>query len=159
MIIRPYCQSDCDILKDITVRCFNSVSSIDHNIERLFGLVDGKNWEWRKKQHIDDDIAAHPTGIFIADSEGSPIGYVTTRVNHETGIGSIPNLAVLPEFRKNSIGQALIRKAIGHLRAQGMKLVRIETLDTNTVGKNFYTSYGFKEVAMQIHYAAPLDDT
>ena len=158
MIIRPYCQSDRNILKDITIRCFDGVSSIDHNTQRLFGLIDGKDWAWRKKRHIDNDIAAHSAGIFVADNEGTPIGYVTTRVDHEARIGSIPNLAVLSEFRKTGIGQALLTKAMEHLREQGMKLVRIETLDTNAVGKHFYPSYGFKEVARQIHYAAPLDD-
>ena len=99
-------------------------------------------------------------GIIQTDREKSSlIGYVTTQIDHEAKIGSIPNLAVLPEHRKVGIGRALIDAAIGYLQEQGLKLVRIETLDTNSVGKHFYTSYGFKEVAKQIHYALLLDST
>jgi hypothetical protein len=41
---------------------------------------------------------------------------------------------------------------------QGMKVTKIETLDQNDVGQNFYPSSGFKEVARQIHYAMPRSD-
>ena len=159
MTIRAYQQSDRETLKEITVTCFDGASSIDYNIEKLLGLVDGKDWAWRKKRHIDADIAANPGGILVAEVEGSAIGYITTRVDHETGIGSIPNMAVLPAHRNGGIGRALMDAAIAHLRAEGMQLVRIETLETNPAGKHFYPSCGFKEVARQIHYVLPIDDT
>ncbi|MBN1996670.1 GNAT family N-acetyltransferase [candidate division KSB1 bacterium] len=159
MTIRQYNESDREILMDITIRCFDSTSSIDHKIERLFGLIDGKDWAWRKKRNIDKDITENSVGIFVAEEENSPIGYVTTQIDPEIKIGSIPNLAVLPEHRKAGIGRALIDAAIGYIREQGLKLVRIETLDTNSVGKYFYPAYGFKEIARQIHYALPLDCT
>jgi ribosomal protein S18 acetylase RimI-like enzyme len=157
MKIRVFDKSDSEKLKEITIICFDGLSSIDHNIEKLCGRVGGKDWVWRKKRSIDEDIAANPTGIFVAEIKGSPIGYITTRVDQETKIGWIPNLAVLPEHRKMGIGRKLIDKAVAYLRNQGMKCVRIETLATNEKGQHFYPSYGFKEITRQIHYIMPID--
>ena len=67
MIIRAYRQSDRETLKEITVACFDGASSIDYNIEKLLGLVGGKDWAWRKKRHIDADIAASTAGIWVAE--------------------------------------------------------------------------------------------
>lgn len=47
MHIRPYRESDRDRLKEITIQCFSGSSSIDHNLDRLFGEVGGKDWAMR----------------------------------------------------------------------------------------------------------------
>lgn len=159
MIIRKYRPSDRETLKDITINCFDGASSIDHNIERLFGLINKKNWACRKKRQIDDDINANSDDIFVAEVNDTPIGYVIMRLNHENKIGLISNIAVLSEHRGSGIGRTLIEEALGHFRDKGMKLARIETLDTNQVGQHLYPAYGFKEVARQIHYALPLEKT
>ena len=159
MLIRSYRESDREAIEEITVACFDGASSIDHSIERLFGLIDGKDWAWRKKRHIDEDVAAGPAGIFVAEAKGSVVGYITTRVDHETKIGWIPNIAVLPAHRKSGIGRALIEAAIVHLRDEGMTFARIETLETNAAGQSLYPACGFKEVARQIHYIMPIDGT
>ena len=61
MEIRRYRPADLETLKTITAICFDGVC-IDQNIERLFGLVHGKDWRWRKVRHIDDDVDARATG-------------------------------------------------------------------------------------------------
>lgn len=151
MTIRGYRDSDREGLKEITVVCFDGVS-IDQNIENLFGQIAGRGWAWRKERQIADDIAANPTGVFVAETDGRCIGYITTRVDHATKVGSIPNIAVLPAHRNGGIGRKLMDRAIAYLRSDGMAYVRIETLDQNAVGQHFYPSHGFKEVARQIHY-------
>ena len=158
MKIRAYHPSDRETLKEITAVCFGRNSSIDHNIERLLGRIAGKDWTWRKKRCIDDDIAANASGIFVAVQADVPVGYITTRLDCESGIGFIPNMAVLPDHAGCGLGRALIGAAVEYLRDQGMKLVRIETLESNAVGQHLYPSLGFQEVARQIHYVLPLTD-
>ena len=151
MTIREYREQDREVLKEITAICFEGVS-IDQNIQKIAGLINGKDWTWRKKRHIDADIAADPAGVFVAEADGRCIGYVTTRVDRATKVGSIPNLAVLPEHRKGGIGRKLMDTAVARLKTEGMECVRIETLDQNAVGRHFYPAYGFTEVARQLHY-------
>ena len=155
MIIRKYKDSDREALKEITAICFDGVS-IDRNIEKCYGRIAGKDWRWRKKRHIDADVEANATGVFVAEDDGMTVGYITTRIDQESKIGWIPNLSVLPETQKMGVGRKLIDTAIDYCKSQGMEYVRIETLDQNDVGLHFYTKYGFQEVARQVHYIMPI---
>jgi ribosomal protein S18 acetylase RimI-like enzyme len=154
-MIRNYKPSDLQTLRQITAICFEKVS-IDKNIEDRFGRIGDMDWEERKMSHIDDDAAANPDGLFVAEVEAEIAGYITTRLNHSTRIGGIPNLAVLPQFQRRGIGRRLIEKALAYLQAEGMLYARIETLEQNPIGTSFYPAMGFTEVARQIHYIQPL---
>ena len=158
MTIRRYKDADLQVLKDITATCFDGVS-IDQNIEKRFGIIAGRTWQWRKVRHIDADVEANAAGIFVVEDKGRVIGYITTRIDHDSKIGSIPNMAVLPDYQGGGIGRRLMKTALDHFRAEGMEYARIETLDQNDIGADFYPKAGFVEVARQIHYAMPLGET
>ena len=110
MNIRKFQEPDREALKRITIICFDGVS-IDRNIEKLFGPIAGKSWEWRKGRQIDDDLNVNPDGIFVAEEDDKCVGYISTRIDHATKIGSIPNIAVLAEYRKTGIGRKLMDTA------------------------------------------------
>jgi len=156
--IRDYRETDREALRTITEICFVGVS-IDKNIEDRFGKIGGKDWAWRKKRHIDADIEACPEGILVAEIDGQVVGYITSRIDQESKIGWIPNLAVLPEHQGRGIGKQLMQAVLDRLRAEGMELAKIETLTQNPVGTTFYPKMGFEEVARQIHYAMRLKDS
>ncbi len=153
--IRKFRQSDQQRILEITVASFDGVS-IDQNIEGLWGTIQGKTWQGRKKQNILDDLNANPPGIFVAEAEAKLVGYVITQVNQQTGIGWIPNMAVDTQHRGKGLGKRLLQQAIGYLKQAGMKYAKIETLEQNTIGQKFYRRMGFREVARQIHYLKPL---
>lgn len=153
--IRKYQEGDLDAIKQITLICFDGVS-MDQNIEKRFGRVGEHDWQFRKARHIDADVAANAEGIFVAEVEGVVAGYVTTRIDPVTQIGGIPNLGVLPAYRKQGIGRVLLETAITYLREQGMTYARIETLEQNPIGQHLYPSLGFQEFARQIHFIKPL---
>jgi len=154
-MIRKYQEKDKEILKQITAICFDGVS-INQNIDKMFGTVGGKSWRWHKRRHIDADIAANPDGIFVAEEQGQVIGYITVRIDHESKIGWIPHMSVMPQYQGQGIGKRLLEKALEYIKAEGMELAKIETLEQNEVGKKFYPKIGFREVARQIYYAMPL---
>ena len=156
MGIRSYQPEDRQALEAIAVDCFGEASSIDYSIEQRYGPIQGRDWRWRKRRDIDHDIDACAGGVLVAVEEGEPVGFITARTDGATGIGRIPNLAVRPEFRGKGWGRRLMDAALEFLREQGMTLVKIETLETNPVGREFYPSYGFSEVARQVHYVMPL---
>ncbi|MEE3040401.1 MAG: GNAT family N-acetyltransferase [Candidatus Latescibacterota bacterium] len=153
MPIRPYRCNDLRRLKQITEICFDGVS-IDRNIEENFGQINGRDWRFRKLRHIDADVAGdHARGAFVFETDdGDVVGYITTRLDREAGIGWIPNVAVDPTHQGAGVGRQLMEHAIDFMRAEGMEAAKIETLQQNDVGSNFYPSVGFKEVGLQIHY-------
>ena len=154
-MVRKYRPEDLERIKEITVICFEGVS-IDHNIEKTFGQFAETDWKARKAAHMDDDVAANADGVFVWEEEGDVIGYITTRLFHDAQIGQIPNISVLPGHQGKGIGKALMKASFDYFEEKGMKVAKIETLDQNDTGQNFYPSAGFKEVARQIHYAMPL---
>jgi ribosomal protein S18 acetylase RimI-like enzyme len=156
MIIRKFQEADRAVIKEITAICFEGVA-IDYAMEERYGLIDGKDWRYRKVRHIDNDIVANADGIFVAEIDQQVIGYITTRIDPDTKIGGIPNLGVLPAHRGAGIGRQLIETAIAYTKEQGMIHLRIETLAHNPIGQYLYPSCGFQEVARQIHYVLPLE--
>lgn len=156
MEIRVYRPSDHERLRALTVASFAEVS-IDRNIETHFGIINGHDWRWRKARHIDQDVAANPGGVFVAEEDGLILGYITTRVDTEAGIGQIPNLAVAAEARNRGLGRQLIEQALRYFRSLGLSHAKIETLEQNPIGQHLYPACGFHEVARQIHFVMALE--
>lgn len=155
MPIRRFQPADLPRLVAITVSAFEGVS-IDHHIEQRFGIIAGHDWKWRKARHIEDDARANADGIFVFVEDDALVGYVTTRVDHDSGIGQIPNLAIDEAHRGRGIGRLLIEHALDDFRSQGLTHAKIETLDQNSIGSHLYPACGFEEVARQIHYVRKL---
>lgn len=155
-MVRRYEPGDEERVVEITVGSFDGVS-IDQGIERVCGPVAGRGWRWRKGLSIRDDIAADPDGVFVAEADGAVVAVITSRADARTGIGWIANIATDPAYRGRGVGRALMDAALAYLRERGMRAAKIETLEQNDIGRAFYPSAGFQEVARQIHYAMDLD--
>ena len=155
MQIRTYLPSDLEALRSLTEEAFQGVS-IDQNIEEQFGTIAGHDWRWRKARHIDADVAANPEGVFVAEENGKVLGYITTRVDREAGIGQIPNLAVAATARNRGLGRQLIEFALAYFRSLGLTHAKIETLEQNPIGRHLYPACGFREVAKQTHFVMEL---
>lgn len=155
MRIRPFQAGDLDALRRITVVAFDG-TAIDQNVEGQFGLLAGHDWRWRKARHVDEDVAANPAGVFVAEDEGKVLGYISTRLDPEAGKGRIPNLAVDQAARGRGLGRRLMEHALDYFRREGMAYAMIETMANNAAGQHLYPSCGFVEAGRQIHYAMKL---
>ena len=153
--IRAYRSDDLDAIKRLTVDSFAGVT-LEQNVEDALGVLNGHDWRWRKARHVDEDVDANPTGVFVAEAAGRVVGYVTTRIDRDAGKGRIPNLAVAEEARNHGLGRRLIERALAYFRAEGLEYAVIETMAQNAIGNHLYTACGFVEVARQIHFARRL---
>lgn len=155
MLIRPYRPEDLPTLKRIMVAAFDGVS-IDQGMQKLFGTINGHDWQWRKARHLDEDAARDPSGIFVAELGGRIIGFISTWLDREAGIGHIPNISLEADCRGKGIGRQLIEFALQRFRDAGLTHAKIETLEQNAIGNHLYTSLGFREIARQVHFVAEL---
>ncbi|MSU63891.1 MAG: GNAT family N-acetyltransferase [Pedosphaera sp.] len=153
--IRPFHPEDLDALKRLTVESFKGVT-LEQNVEHCLGVLNGHDWRWRKARHIADDATANPSGIFVAESDGQIIGYISTLIDRDAGKGRIPNLAVDGAARGEGLGRRLIEHALDYFRREGLAYAIIETMAQNEIGQHLYPSCGFVEVARQVHFARKL---
>jgi ribosomal protein S18 acetylase RimI-like enzyme len=153
--LRVYQPADLEAIKKLTLDSFGGVT-IEENVESALGPLNGHDWRWRKARHIDEDTAANPTGIFIAEIGEHLVGYITTRIDRDAGKGRIPNLAVSAECRGQGLGRRLIEHALEYFRAQGLVYAVIETMAQNALGQHLYPACGFTEIARQVHFARRL---
>ena len=153
--IRNYRPEDLEAMRQLTVASFTGVT-LEENVERALGALNGHDWRWRKSRHIDDDARANPAGIFVAEVDGQFAGYITTLIDREAGRGRIPNLAVAAGLRGHGLGRRLIEHALDYFRREHLSYAMIETMAQNDVGQHLYPACGFVEVARQIHFARRL---
>ncbi len=155
VVFRAFQPSDHERLKQIMVDAFDGVS-IDQGMDSAFGEIAGHDWRWRKGRHFDDDVRRDSDGIIVAAIGDEPVGFISTWIDREGGIGHIPNLSLTPECRGKGVGRRLVELALQRFRDGGITHAKIETLVQNDVGNSLYTSLGFREVARQIHFVAEL---
>ena len=151
--IRTAAPADFDAIVAIAAREFKAVS-VDAMIETMLG---GVAWIQIKGASLRHELTANPNGCFVAVTNDNVVGYVTTSVNPTASRGVILNLAVSSACRGKGIGRQMVQRALDYFRSQGLHHAKIETLVNNEAGQHLYTSFGFREVARQIHYAMPLN--
>lgn len=153
--IRHFRPEDLSKLQTITVDSFGGVA-LEQMLEERFGCWNERSWKNRKADHIDEDCAVNPEGVFVAERAGEILGYITTRIDKVNSRGRIPNMAVVEHARGLGLGRRLIHHALDYFRRTGMKVAQIETMASNATGQHLYPSCGFEEVARQVHYAMKL---
>jgi GNAT superfamily N-acetyltransferase len=82
-----------------------------------------------------------PHGCFVMEHDCRVVGTATT-INYESRLAWIGMVLVDPEYRKQGIGTALLKKSIEYLDDSN---IRIMKLDATPQGKPIYTKLGFVE--------------
>ena len=156
--IRGLRLEDQAAVEAITAEAFRGVS-IDEVIEQRFGPLRPLSWQTIKSTAVGAEVREQAATCYVAELDGQVIGYITTAVSQRTSTGRIPNIGIARGYRGLGLGTRLIEYALASFRRQGLRLARIETLVQNSVGDHLYRKLGFQEIARQIHFAQPLDDT
>ncbi|MEM3536226.1 MAG: ribosomal protein S18-alanine N-acetyltransferase [Candidatus Bathyarchaeia archaeon] len=100
-----------------------------------------------------------PETFIVAEDNGKIVGYIMCRI--ELGLsnfglgglmkkGHIVSVAVLPNYRRKGVGQALIVKAMEGMKLYNAKQCFLEVRVTNTPAINLYKKLGF-QVTRTIH--------
>jgi len=101
-----------------------------------------------------------PETFLVAEENGDVAGYIMCRV--EVGLanlglsglvkkGHIVSVAVLPEHRRNGIGDALVKEAMNAMKVQyNAKQCYLEVRETNEPAINLYKKLGF-EIARTVN--------
>jgi len=80
--------------------------------------------------------------LFLAEEEGTPVGYVNILGSVESGRFILEG-QVHPSQRRRGIGTMLLKRAIAHSQALGARIVQIPLLDEMTGGRLLAEKEGF----------------
>jgi mycothiol synthase len=113
---------------------------------------------WGEGQHTLDEIE-HDVELpyfdsnllLLAESNGRPVGYVWSWINHEFNLligdphAFIGDLGVNKPWRGRGLGRALLLHTLREVRRRGMAAAELEVDGPNDSAKHLYESVGFRK--------------
>jgi len=100
---------------------------------------------------IERSIQGWADAVFVAEMEGSPVGYITGHVR-EGQVAEIGLVAVAEARRGERIGGALVREALCWAEYCGLGRTRVVTQGENTPAVLLYAAAGFETTLTQHWY-------
>jgi ribosomal-protein-alanine acetyltransferase len=98
-----------------------------------------------------------PMTIWVAAQKQEVVGVVAARVVSDEA--EILNLAIVPAWRRQGIGQQLVDTAINAARAEGVQSVFLEVRESNGAARAFYAGLEFTQVGRRrSYYREPTED-
>lgn len=100
-----------------------------------------------------DTFNSSPQTFIVAESEGNIVGYIMCRIEHGFSDvrklhfakkGHVISVAVMPEFRRRSIGSGLVERALSALSSLSADECFLEVRITNDPAIELYRKLGFE---------------
>jgi ribosomal protein S18 acetylase RimI-like enzyme len=101
------------------------------------------------KAFIDARLENNESVIFVAMEENKPVGFTQLYPTYSSARLAknwiLNDLFVDIDYRKQGIGEALIKTATSFAKEQGSKYVQLETAIDNFTAQSLYETIGFKK--------------
>ncbi|MCR5815466.1 MAG: GNAT family N-acetyltransferase [Ruminococcus sp.] len=101
----------------------------------------GLNTTDDSREGIDRFIKRNPTTCFVAENEGKVIGDILS--GNDGRRGYIYHTAVLPKYRRQGVGRALVDNAMSALEREGINKTALVVFGRNETGNAFWEKIGF----------------
>jgi ribosomal protein S18 acetylase RimI-like enzyme len=136
--VRKAAVADAGAIATVHVRTWQEAYAHVFDAERL-ARIDPE----RRRAHWERGIAAGEA-VFVAEDEGRVVGFVSIGASRERDEeGELFAIYVLPEAWGSGAGAALMREAIGALRAAGHREAILWVLEDNPRARRFYEREGW----------------
>lgn len=153
--IRPFQPHDLLDVVDLSLRAWGPVFP---SIEEAHGkpVYDALIGDWRKSQA--EAVRAVCTGgdhhVWVAETEGRPIGFVAVAMHEDDRLGEIYMIAVDPAAQRNRLGMTLTDYAVDRMREAGMSVAMVETGADPGHGpaRALYEGAGFRKVEVARYF-------
>lgn len=105
---------------------------------------------WSREAFVNEVKHNQFATYFVAVDQDQVIGYIGCWVVIDEA--NITNVAVLPEYRGQKVGEALLRTAMELARLKQAVRMSLEVRVSNFVAQNLYTKLGFKKGGIRKSY-------
>jgi mycothiol synthase len=144
MVIRPFRPHDLAGLLAVNARAFRDHPEQGGMDRADFARRAGSDW-------------FDPGGIFVAEKDGTIVGFHWTKVDTESvgrRAGEVYVLAVDPDHVGRHLGSALLRRGLEHLTASGIEDIDLYTEADNRRASALYEAVGFIEAGRDVLYVS-----
>ena len=101
-------------------------------------------------------LSRNPHTCFVAREEDKIVGAILS--GHDGRRGYIYHTVVLPEYRGQGIGSSLVGRAVEALKQEGITRVCLNVMETNELGKKFWTDKGWEKKDFLGFYSKAITD-
>ncbi len=109
------------------------------------------------RENIEGELANENARFLAAVSGTEVIGYIG--VHEIAGEAYISNIAVLPQYRRRGVGEALLTNAAQGARERGCVFITLEVRGSNAAAISLYRKNGFEEAGFRKNfYSEPAED-
>ena len=108
------------------------------------------------REGISRFLSRNPNTSFAAYENGKLVGTILS--GHDGRRGYIYHTVVLPEYRSRGIASDLVNKAVEALQNEGITRVCLNVMETNELGKKFWSSRGWEKKDFLGFYSKAISD-
>ena len=108
------------------------------------------------REGISRFLSRNPNTSFAAYENGKLVGAILS--GHDGRRGYIYHTVVLPEYRSRGIASDLVNKAVEALQNEGITRVCLNVMETNELGKKFWSSRGWEKKDFLGFYSKAISD-
>lgn len=139
-------EKDLNFIKD-TYKLLDS--TMMNLLKQLMDIGESDEDEQHSNQYWEDLICEKTGYILIAFQEEKPAGMAIVEKMEEQE-AHLEDLLVWPDFRKQGIGELLVKEAKNFASKKGYKKMSLNVLSNNESAKHLYKKQGFKEVKISM---------
>ena len=145
MTVRPATDGDLEGIRAVAERSWTTDYPDILTRETAEEAVD----DWYAPDQLATEFKNSRTLVFVADREGSVVGFAHATWSDADREGYILRLYVDPDRRRAGLGRELLDRTTAELADLGVRRVNAMVLSANDPGREFYERFGFEHVDEQ----------
>jgi ribosomal protein S18 acetylase RimI-like enzyme len=156
--IRPVCDADIDALVELSLSAWTPVfGSFEHILGPEIYPIIYPDWKTSQKEGVETVCKdGEKTAVWVAELDGTVVGFVAYELHPEDQSGEVQLLAVHPDYQNRGIGTELNTFALEKMKESGMKLAVVGTGGdpSHAPARRSYEKAGYTALPLVRYYKA-----